>query len=97
MLEILVRPLAEGDIKNVWRYSFETWGERQADTYIDDMQETMKNIAQNPEIGIQIDQIRQGYRQYHYEHHLILYKPTPSAIEVVRILHERMDVESYIL
>lgn len=35
MAEIVIQPLAEEDLMAIWRYSFEEWGESQADKYLD--------------------------------------------------------------
>ena len=95
MLKVIKRPLAEADLINIWLYTFETWNEQQADDYLKGMEATIQSIAENPKIGMKIDHIREGYRQYKHQHHLILYMCIPAAIDIIRILHERMDVEPH--
>ena len=36
MLEIVKRPRAKEDLKGIWHYTFNEWGEAQADTYLMD-------------------------------------------------------------
>ncbi len=71
MRTIYKQVLAELDIKNIWLYSFDNWGEAQADKYYDDLSKAMGLIAENSNIGIACDYIREGYRQLHVNHHII--------------------------
>lgn len=96
MLEIKIRPLARKDIKSIWHYTYKNWGIRQADYYSEHMGEAIKSLTSNPKIGISIDQIRDGYRMYHHEHHLIVYQEFADSVEVVRVLGENMDPERYL-
>jgi len=96
MHKVHIRKLAQQDIKNIWRYSFEHWGQRQADTYYDELKKGMEMILENPKIGIACDDIRQGYRQYHIKHHLVFYRLPPTYIHVVRVLGEKMDINRHI-
>ena len=52
-------------------------------------------LAATPLKGRDCSAIRFGYRKYHVRKHLVLYRIlAPNQIEIVRVLHERMDVES---
>jgi toxin ParE1/3/4 len=37
-----------------------------------------------------------GYRVYHVGQHLIFYRQKSTGIEIIRILHDRMDVETHL-
>ncbi|MBW4480457.1 MAG: type II toxin-antitoxin system RelE/ParE family toxin [Tolypothrix brevis GSE-NOS-MK-07-07A] len=39
--------------------------------------------------------MRPGYRKYHIGRHLIFYQETDEHIDIIRVLHDRMDVESH--
>jgi toxin ParE1/3/4 len=62
MRKIHVHALAESDLIDIWRYSFEEWGEAQADKYLDELDGGIYSLADNPEIGIKRDYLRDGYR-----------------------------------
>ncbi|VAW45622.1 hypothetical protein MNBD_GAMMA04-2164, partial [hydrothermal vent metagenome] len=49
-----------------------------------------------PEIGSSIKYVRQGYRLYHFKHHLIIYCMTSTVIDIVRVLGENMDVKRHL-
>lgn len=87
---------AEEDLTEIWRYSFEIWGEAQADSYYDALVQGMDLLARNPDIGTACDDIREGYRRFKIERHVVFYKVTSEILTIVRVLHERMDVASYI-
>jgi toxin ParE1/3/4 len=42
------------------------------------------------------DDVRPDYRKYPVGSHILFYRVTKAAIVVVRILHQRMDVERHI-
>ena len=90
MYKISIRPLARNDIKKIWQYSLINWGNKQADFYISALAAAIQSLPTNPKIGIAIDTVREGYRLYHYKHHLIIYQLTADTIEIVRVLGENM-------
>ena len=53
-------------------------------------------LVHEPELGRACDEIRQGYRKHHVGRHLIFYRLIASQIEIIRILHDRMDIDSHI-
>lgn len=92
MRKILRSPLALKDAQKIWLHSYETWGETQANHYLIGLDATIKKLAESPEYGLNIHQLRPGYYRYKYESHLIIYRYTQTQLEVVRILHKRMDI-----
>ena len=96
MLKIVKRPLAKSDIKKIWRYTCDKWGEQQADDYAYNLGHAIELIANNPKIGANINYIRKGYRMYRYQRHLIIYWLTPETIEIVRVLGDKMDLNRHL-
>jgi len=91
MLKIHKQFLAEEDLENIWLYSFETQGECQADKYYDELIKGMELLAYNPALGVSCDHIREGYRRFKFNYHIVYYKVTESKLTVIRVLHERME------
>ena len=56
----------------------------------------IKLLSDQPHLGIARDDIRKGYRVYHVGRHLIFYRQKSTGIEIIRILHDRMDVETHL-
>ena len=90
-------PAADQDIAEIWQYTSDTWGISQADKYLDQIERCLKDLVENPGLGKPRDEIRKGYRSLICGYHLIFYRENPKKqIEVVRLLHERMDHQSHI-
>jgi toxin ParE1/3/4 len=83
--------LAESDLVGIWEYSFEEWGGAQADTYLDQLDEAIRLLTDNPELGANRDFIRKGFRVLFVNRHAIYYSMTNTDIYIVRVLHEQMD------
>ena len=96
MLEIHKYALAEQDIINIWIYSFENWGLVQADTYHGQLDNAFSLIANNPSIGVACDIVREGYRKYAVNRHLIWYYFSDTTLYIVRVLGEEMDYGTHV-
>ncbi|WP_113913662.1 type II toxin-antitoxin system RelE/ParE family toxin [Roseovarius dicentrarchi] len=53
--------------------------------------DTCISLAQNTKRGRAVD-VREGYLKQAVGKHLVFYRPTDAGIEVIRILHQSMDV-----
>lgn len=84
------------DLENIWLYTSENWSREQADRYINLIIEEIEYLAENPQAGQNSDYIRKGYYRSQIKSHFIFYKNNPkiNKIEVIRILHKRMDIET---
>jgi toxin ParE1/3/4 len=89
-------PLARADLEGIWRYSFETWSITQADTYHERLVRAFQALVVGTKTGRPIDHIRQGYYKFPVGSHLIFYRESTSGIEIVRILHQRMDIAKHL-
>ncbi len=96
MLEIVIRPRARSDIKKIWRYTCDNWGEKQADVYTDALGQAIEEMTENPEMGNSIEHIRKEYRLYHFKHHFVIYRLSSTVLDVVRVLGEKMDVKQHL-
>ena len=85
--------LAEEDLIDIWYFSFSEWGEQQADYYLDELNEGLSFLEDNPELGVVCDDIRAGYRKLKINRHLVFYLLKENEIQIIRVLHESMDVD----
>jgi toxin ParE1/3/4 len=53
-------------------------------------------LASDPLRGRACDEIRPGYRKGHAGSHVIFYRVEDRRIDVVRIVHRRMDFERHL-
>ena len=91
MHEVRKSTLAEDDLIEIWLFSYEQWGELQAEKYFDEIERGIDRLADNPELGKPCDYIREGYRELSLGEHVVYYTIEASSIHVIRVLHGRMD------
>lgn len=97
MTSYILSPLARADLDQIWEYTSKRWDDDQAETYLRMMQAAIDAVAANPKLGRLYDEVRAGYRRHRAGSHLILYREVTGAIDIVRVLHERMDIGSHLL
>lgn len=85
------------DISEIWNYTRENWSENKADAYYNNLIYAFSEIAINPTLGKDYNNILPGLLGHRLNKHIIFYRITdPSSIEILRILHERMDLKKRI-
>ena len=92
MPRVFLRPAARADLQDIARYTETTWGRRQRDVYLTAIDAKLGALAANPRIGAPRDAVRAGYRSGRVGAHVIFYREVSEGMEVVRVLHQRMDV-----
>lgn len=68
-------------------------GRDQRNKYLGILDNCFHLLADEPGLGVACDEIRKNYRKFCIERHIIFYRKVADDIDVVRILHCRMDVE----
>lgn len=84
-------PAARRDLSSIWDFTEERWDVRQAETYVREIEAAILRLAADPHRGRACDEIREGYRRYSIGSHLLFYVEGPDGVDVIRILHQRMD------
>lgn len=88
---------AIADILNIGRYTEKHWGQVQRDKYLSLLDESFNSLAQNPTQGRDCSDIKTGYRKKNVGSHVIFYRQiTDDKIQIVRVLHWRMDYSSHL-
>jgi toxin ParE1/3/4 len=88
---------AKADLHAIAMFTTERWGVKQRNLYIKQLDEAFHMLAKSPELGKNCDDIMPGYRKFPQGSHIVFYKDAShSKIEIVRILHKSMDVETQI-
>ncbi len=85
---------AVSDLEEIWLYTIEKWSIEQADRYYNLIFDEINYICKNINAGKSMEHVRKGYRASKVKSHLIFYRVINNTIEVIRILHERMDIEN---
>ncbi|NMH87239.1 type II toxin-antitoxin system RelE/ParE family toxin [Flavivirga algicola] len=95
MAKVILRQKAINDLNNIWDYTFEKWSEKQADKYYATIKIACNGIGENPNVGKEYDGINKNLLGFKSGKHIIFYEIISiNRIEVIRILHERMDLKN---
>jgi len=95
MAKVILRQNAIDDLNEIWDYTFEQWSENQADKYYGTLKFACKEIGANPELGREYAAIKRNLLGFKSGKHIIFYLViSEDEIEVIRILHERMDLKN---
>ena len=89
-------PRAQADVEDIWDYTARTWGIDQAETYVGRLGQHIALIADHPELGYPCSDIRSGYYRFPCGEHVAFYRIVSNIIEIVRILHKRMDTHRHL-
>ncbi len=95
MPEYIISEKALEDINNIWIYTAENWSVEQADRYYNLIIDEIEYIVENLSMARDFGKIRKSYKYSKVKSHLIFFKKNKTnKIEVVRVLHERMNIEN---
>ena len=83
------------DLVEIGTYTQKHWGREQRNKYLTLLDGCFQQLAADPLKGKDCSEIRQGYRKMNAGSHVLFYRQKRSGkIEIVRILHGRMDIET---
>ena len=86
------------DLTQIWNYTLKNWSEDQADRYYNMLIDNCKEIANNPDLGKNYSAVTENLLGFKAGRHIIFYrKISKKEIEIIRILHEQMDIENRII
>lgn len=95
MSAYIISEKALEDINKIWIYTAENWSVEQADRYYNLILDEVEYISQNFDMALDFGKIRKAYRFSKVKSHLVFFKKNKyNEIEVIRVLHERMDIEN---
>jgi toxin ParE1/3/4 len=88
-------PRAETDLEEIWLYTFRNWSREQADAYVSRLVAAFEGLGSEARTGRPIE-AREGYFKYAVGSHLIFYRRSRAGIDVIRVLHQRMDPDLHL-
>ena len=95
MANYILTNKAVDDLSEIWDYTYDHWSEKQADKYYNMLLEYCKELADEPSLGKNYTDVDADIFGFKASHHIIFYKKLKEdQIQIVRILHNRMDLKS---
>ena len=82
---------ADKDLYDIYNYTFREFGEIQADVYFKSLEESLANLVENPELGVDVSDVREGYRRFTHDRHSFYYQTENDVIVIVRVLGPGMS------
>jgi toxin ParE1/3/4 len=97
MRRVTLSPKAKVDLSQVWDYTYAERGAEQAEKYIRELWAAIEEQSTDLTKSVDISDVRKGYRKVRLGSHVIFFKMTKSGVlDVVRILHQKMDFERHL-
>ena len=98
MAKVILRQEAIVDLTDIWNYTLRRWSESQADKYYKAVKFACQEIGENPNIGKSYPEISKHLLGLKSGNHILFYHLiSETEIEIIRILHERMDLKNRML
>ena len=86
------------DLAHIWNFTLIKWSERQANKYYKFLLDSCQEVAENPNLGKEYDQVSNGLLDISVNRHVIFYRClSKNEIEITRVLHGRMDLKFRII
>ena len=86
---------AEQDLEGIIDYTANRWGKVQAERYIEQLQQTLNNLVQNPETARSRPELSSGLYSFPFQSHISYFQKSDSRLTITRILHCSMDTAKH--
>ena len=87
---------AQDDLENIYLYSFNSWGELQANLYVKALNQAILMLIENPYIGKVAEDINKAFRYFPANKHIVFYSILESELRILRILHESAHYKAHL-
>ena len=84
-------------MREIYAYTFVEWGEQQADSYLDGLEQALDRVSRGLATIRPLHSKHPNMLKLKQGRHLIILQKTgDDQILVVRVLHERMDIDAHL-
>jgi len=95
MAHYILSESAQQDIISIRDYTLETWGKVQTRKYLALLKKRLEWLANNPALGKQRNEVKEGYISFPEGRHIIFYRLAKSGIDVMGIFHQSEDIDTH--
>lgn len=96
MKSLIFSNRAVRDLDQIWDFTEERWDVDQADHYLLYLDSVFQSIALGRVVARSAEDIHPGYRKVAAGSHVVYFKEDEFEVEIIRVLHERMDRSSHL-
>ena len=87
---------AKSDLRQIATFTEKQWGRAQRNLYLKQIDDAFHLLADTPLAGKDCGYIKEGYRKFPQGSHVIFFLESEvHGIEVIRVLHKRMDIDTH--
>ena len=92
--EYVFSPSAAADLRAIAAYARDAAGAEIAEAVVIRIRDKCRILARTPgEIGVARGELVTGVRSFVVSPHVLFFRYTRTSVEIVRVLHERQDVD----
>ena len=95
-MKLILSPSAIRDLQDISSYTLLTWGKEQEDRYLKGLWGKLAEVQSNPESSRLREDLAKGCRSTRYEKHVIFFSFEGQTLQVIRILHGKMDLSNHL-
>jgi toxin ParE1/3/4 len=97
MRKLRLSPAAAEDLENILQFTMETWGVITYEEYLLSFQQVFDTICHDPSSALSKErgELFADCRSIRSGRHIVFFRLKNNTIEIVRILHDRMDFLSH--
>lgn len=95
--KLVISPAAKNDLKDIYQYGLRLWGQKQSDSYLENLKEYFWMLTDQPLAGVERPGLLPDMRSLPIESHILFYKATPNTVEIIRVLLGRQDPQQHLL
>jgi len=92
MRRLVLAEAALADLRSIASYTQERWGAGQKRRYLAALHAALRRLRRKPTIGKSRFDLRPKLHSFVVARHVVFYRFDDQECEIVRILHDRMDV-----
>lgn len=87
---------ADQDLEDIFDYTEQEFGLDQAINYLNDLEVLFGQLALNPELGRERNEIKLELRSITKNSHVIFYRVMTESVMIIRVLHGSRDMIKFL-
>lgn len=95
-MQVTLLPTAREDLREIWLFGAERWGDARADAYFFDLSEAIERLELSPFMNAVAEELGEPYRRLFCEAHTVIYRVEQDEVVVARVLHQSRDVGRWV-
>jgi toxin ParE1/3/4 len=91
-----IKAKAQKDLDEIFLYTRKNYGLDKAEIYVQNILNTFKILGDEPAMAPLDDELSKDLRKFPIQKHIVFYRIRKNYIDIIRVLHQKMDIKSKI-